>query len=418
MNIAESIKIAFRSLSANKLRAALTMLGIIIGVAAVITLLSVGQGVQVLVQEQIQSIGSNLLFVVPGNLSAQSSRNAGSAMATSTINTLTYGDAKAIADPQRVPDVQAVAVESFINTTVVYRDRGIRTSVSGTTVNYPQVRNHKVAEGTFFSEEDFNGGSRVAVLGHSAAEALFPDGYAVGQTIKIKGISFRVIGVLASKGGTGFGGVDDSVFVPLTTFHTKLTQRRSASGDYVVSAIYAQAVSESRMEAAMEQIAQLLRDRHGILYESDDDFTVINQKDILNIFGEITSILTIFLGAIAAISLLVGGIGIMNIMLVSVTERTREIGLRKAVGARRRDVLWQFLIEAMVLSLAGGFIGIALGAVGSQLVGQLSGSLQPVITVSTVLLATGFSAAVGLFFGIYPASRAAALNPIDALRYE
>jgi putative ABC transport system permease protein len=414
MNLLESVRISFASLRANKLRAALTMLGIIIGVAAVITLLSVGQGVQVLVQEQIQGIGSNLLFVAPGNLSGQSSGN----FMASTTNTLTYGDAKAIADPYLAPDVAAVSVESMLNTTVVYRNHSIRTSVSGTTVNYPQVRNSAAAYGAFFSEEDFNGNSRVAVLGWSAAEALFPEEYGVGQSIKIKGISFRVIGVLESKGGTGFGSADDSIFVPLTTFHTKLVQRRAPSGEYIVSVIYAQAVSETRMTSAMDQITQVLRDRHGIVYTSDDDFTVINQEDILSIFGQITGVLTIFLGAIAAISLLVGGIGIMNIMLVSVTERTREIGLRKAVGAKRRDILWQFLIEAMVLSLAGGIVGLLIGAMGSQLVGRLEPSLKPVVSVSTVLLATGFSAAVGLFFGIYPASRAASLNPIDALRYE
>ena len=414
MKIVKLLPQVASSLTANKLRTGLTMLGIIIGVGAVITLLSVGQGVQVLVQEQIQGIGSNLLFVAPGNLSAQSS---GNFMAAGT-STLTYGDAEAIADPLLVPAVEAVTVESMLNSTVVYRSRSIRTSVSGTTPNYTQVRNSAVAYGSFFNSEDFNGNSRVAVLGWSAAEALFPEEYGVGQAIKIKGISFRVIGVLESKGGNGFSSADDSIFVPLTTFHTKLVQRRAPSGEYIVSVIYAQAVSEDRMDAAMEQITQVLRDRHGIVYASDDDFTVINQKDILSIFGQITGVLTIFLGAIAAISLLVGGIGIMNIMLVSVTERTREIGLRKAVGAKRRDILWQFLIEAMVLSLAGGIVGLLIGTLGSQLVSRLEPALKPVTTLSTILLATGFSAAVGLFFGIYPASRAASLNPIDALRYE
>jgi putative ABC transport system permease protein len=414
MNIFESVRLAFGSLGANKLRAALTMLGIIIGVGAVITLLSVGQGVQVLVQEQIQGIGSNLLFVVPGSLSAQSHGG----LTSSAGGSLTYGDAEAIADPLLVPDVAGVTVESMTTTTVVYRNRSIRTSVSGTTPSYPLVRNSPVAEGDFFSAEDFHGNSRVAVLGWSAADALFPEEYAVGQSIKIKDITFRVIGVLQAKGGTGFGSADDSIFVPLTTFHTKLVQRRAPSGEYIVSVIYAQAVSESRMESAEQQITELLRERHRIIYTTDDDFTVINQEDILSIFGQITGILTIFLGAIAAISLLVGGIGIMNIMLVSVTERTREIGLRKAVGAKRRDILWQFLIEAVVLSLAGGIVGMLLGVVGAQLVARLEPSLNPVMTVSTVMLATGFSAAVGLFFGIYPASRAASLNPIDALRYE
>jgi len=414
MNLIESIRIAFTSLSANKLRSALTMLGIIIGVGAVITLLSVGQGVQATVQEQIQSVGSNLLFVVPGNLGGQSSGS----FSANLPDSLTYGDAMAIADPAIAPDVAAVSVEFIRNTTVVYRNRDVRTSVNGTTPNYPEVRSFHPAGGQFFTEEEFNGNSRVAVVGKSVADALFVDEYPVGQTIKIKGVAFRVIGVMESKGGTGMRDLDDYVFIPLTTAQSKLFQRRSPSGDYYVSVIYAQASSEKRMQAAMEQVTKVIRERHDIVYASEDDFTVINQKDILNIFGQITGILTIFLGAIAAISLLVGGIGIMNIMLVSVTERTREIGLRKAVGAKRRDILWQFLIEAMALSTAGGIVGMILGGAGAQLVGQLSDAIHPVINVSTVALATGFSAAVGLFFGIYPASRAGSLNPIDALRYE
>jgi putative ABC transport system permease protein len=415
MNLLESVRMALTALASNKLRAALTMLGIIIGVAAVITLLSVGQGVQITVQQQIQGIGSNLLFVVPGNLTGnQSMRN----IRTNAGGSLSYGDAKAIADPARAPDIAQVTVEYSRNASVVFKGREVTTSVSGTMPNYPNVRNFHPQIGRFFTQEEFVGDSRVAVIGKSVADSLFPDVYPIDQVIKIQQVPFRVIGVLESKGGSGFGDADNVVMVPLTTAQTKLFQRRTTSGDYVVSMIYAQARSESRMDAAMQEVAQILRDRHNIIYSGEDDFTVINQKDILSIFGQITGILTLFLGAIAAISLLVGGIGIMNIMLVSVTERTREIGLRKAVGAKRRDVLWQFLIEAMVLSLAGGLTGILIGALGSQLIGRLSTDIQPVTTLTTVLLATGFSAGVGLFFGIYPASRAASLNPIDALRYE
>ncbi len=414
MNFLESFRIAITSLTSNKLRASLTMLGIIIGVAAVITLLSVGQGVQVTVQEQIQSIGSNLLFIVPGNISAQQ----GQGFRPGSSSLLTYGDAQAIADPTRVPAVAQVSPVYSRSGPVVFRGREVNTSIDGTTPNYSEVRNFRPEIGRFFTEEEFNGDSRVAVIGSSVAEALFEDEYPLEQTIKVNQVPFRVIGVLESKGGSGFGDTDNVVLIPLTTAQKKLFQRRSPSGDYIVSVIYAQAVSEDSIDEAIEQITHVLRERHNIIYSGEDDFTIINQKDVLNIFGEITGILTIFLGAIAAISLLVGGIGIMNIMLVSVTERTREIGLRKAVGAKRRDILWQFLIEAVVLSMTGGAVGILIGAIGSQLVGRLSDQLNPVISVSTILLATGFSAAVGLFFGIYPANRAASLNPIEALRYE
>jgi putative ABC transport system permease protein len=274
-------------------------------------------------------------------------------------------------------------------------------------------------EGQFLTEEDLIGGSRVAVIGQTVLAKLFPDGRdAIGQVIKLNRVQFRVTGVLEKKGGTGFGDQDNVVLIPFTTAQAKLFQQRSRSGDYLTTSIYAQAVSELRMAEASDQIANILRDRHGIVYLADDDFTVVNQTDLLNIFGEITSVLTIFLGAIAAISLLVGGIGIMNIMLVSVTERTREIGLRKAVGAKRRDIMGQFLMEAILLSLIGGLIGIALGASGARLVARLSSQLQPVVSLKAILLATGFSAAVGLFFGLYPSTGAASLNPIDALRYE
>jgi putative ABC transport system permease protein len=259
----------------------------------------------------------------------------------------------------------------------------------------------------------------VAVLGQSVVERLFPDGdYPLGQTVKINAVPFRVIGVMEEKGGSGFGDQDDMVFIPLTTAQARLFTDRTISGEYRVSVIYAAAISEEQMDAAAEQMSEVLRERHNIAYRADDDFTIISQSDIISIFGEITGVLTIFLGSIAAISLLVGGIGIMNIMLVSVTERTREIGLRKAVGAKRRDILLQFLIEAIVLSMIGGLVGLGLGIVGGQVVSRLADELAVVVTPQSILLAIGFSAAVGLFFGIYPATRAARLNPIDALRYE
>ncbi len=415
MNLTSSIRIALRGLSSNKLRSALTMLGIVIGVGAVITLLSVGQGVEQYIAQQFQSIGSNLLFVVPGQLQ----QTPGALRRGSASQGLTYGDALAIADPFNVPDVVAVAPELGRFTAVTAGKRDALPQVLGVTPVYTSVRNWEVVLGEFIDKDALVTQSRVAVLGQTLAERLFPDeDYPIGQTIKIGAVPFRVIGVMEEKGGSGFGDQDNAVFVPLTTAQARIYRDRTISGEYRVSVIYAAAVSEDRMEAAANQIADLLRQRHNIAYRDDDDFTVINQSDIISIFGEITGVLTIFLGSIAAISLLVGGIGIMNIMLVSVTERTREIGLRKAVGAKRRDILLQFLIEAVVISTIGGFVGLGLGIAGAQLVSRLAEELTAVTSVQSVLLAIGFSAAVGLFFGIYPATRAARLNPIDALRYE
>ncbi|GAB4567631.1 MAG: ABC transporter permease [Anaerolineae bacterium] len=414
MNLMESVRIALRALSSNKLRSALTMLGIIIGVGAVITLVSVGKGVENYVTSQFQSIGSNLLFVVPGRLD-----EAGPPGARRSGQPLTMSDVEAIADPLNVPDAAAVAPELSRYTAVSRGKQDAYPQVAGVTPEYAQVRNWYPALGSFITEEDVETHARVAVLGQTVLEKLFDENeYPLGQTIKINGIPFRVVGVMEERGGSSFGDEDNAVFVPLTTAQTRLFPSRSINGDYQVSVIYVQAVSEDRMEAAQEQITEILRRQHGITYRDDDDFTVINQADLISVFGEITGVLTMFLGAIAAISLLVGGIGIMNIMLVSVTERTREIGLRKAVGAKRRDILTQFLIEAVVLSLIGGAMGIVLGAVGAEIVSRLAEGLKATVTPQAILLATGFSAAVGLFFGIYPATRAARLNPIEALRYE
>ena len=419
MKITEAIRLALRALATNKLRSALTMLGIIIGVGAVITLLSVGQGVQTLVTEQLQSIGTNLLFVVPGNIGAGGQAQFRAAARSS----LTLADANAIADPLNAPSVARVAPELLSTTTVSFGKKNLRLSVSGVTPAYEAVRNSPVAQGAFITESDLAGGSRVAVLGSRAAEKLFGSIYPIGQTIKINAVPFKVVGVLAAKGGgggPGGGNQDEVVLVPMSTAHRRLfTARfRDPRGEPLVSVIYVQVVSEDLMPQATDEIGRLLRIRHNIKYQDEDDFTVINQKDLLAIFGQITGVLTIFLGAIAGISLLVGGIGIMNIMLVSVTERTREIGLRKAVGAKRRDILSQFLIESVIMSVIGGLIGIGLGAGGALLVSRLAQDLKAAVTWDSVLLATSFSAAVGLFFGIYPATRASRLNPIEALRYE
>jgi len=411
MTLTESIRIALRALLSNKMRSILTMLGIIIGVGAVIALMSVGKGVEQFVSESFEGLGSNLLFVFPGSLEGSSS---------SKPAELTMGDYQALADPFLVPDAAAVSPELSSRSDVVFGRRDIRTDIAGVMPNYLTLRNLEVREGAFVSESDVNARSRVAVLGSKTYEKLFEEGaYPIGQTIKINRIAFKVIGVMEEKGGSSFGSADNTVYVPLTTAQGRLYPWwRNRKGEPLLSTIYVQAVDETMIDAVLEQITDVLRQRHRISFRDDDDFSIISQTDIVSIFGDITGLLTFYLGVIAGISLLVGGIGIMNIMLVSVTERTREIGIRKAVGAKKRDIRMQFLMEAMVLSLLGGLIGITLGVVASQILDALAEQLTTAVTADIILLSTGISAMVGLFFGIYPASRAAALNPIDALRYE
>ncbi|MCS7283712.1 MAG: ABC transporter permease [Anaerolineae bacterium] len=412
MNLAESLRVALRALGANKLRSALTMLGIVIGVAAVITLMAAGTGVQVFVTEQFQGIGSNLLFVLP---------NVGQGRgmdARSIPRPLTIGDARALADPLRLPDVARVAPQLDRTGTVAAGGRQMVTTIQGVTPEFAAVRKWEPIVGDFFTQQDLEGRARVAVLGQTVAETLFPENpFPIGETIRINGVPFRVIGVMEEKGGT-FSDQDNTVFVPLTTAQSRLFSARAPNGEYRVSYILVEAVSAERMDAAAEQIRAVLRERHRIVFEDEDDFIVLSQADLIQTFGNITGVLTIFLGAIAGISLLVGGIGIMNIMLVSVTERTREIGLRKAVGARRRDILVQFLIEAVVLALAGGAVGIAIGFLGAQVISLLVKDFRSIVTPQAVLLATLVSAAVGLASGMYPAWRASRLHPIEALRYE
>ncbi len=416
MKILESVRIALRALAANKMRAALTMLGIIIGVGAVITLMSAGEGVSVYITEQFQSMGSNLLFIMPGSM--EQSRFAMPGMVTGGAE-LTLGDAQALQDPIRAPDVAAVCPEQFNSTVVSTGKRETVATVLGVPPVFREVRNWPPEVGDFIAQDDMNSRARVALLGKTVVENLFPDNpYPLDEMVKINGVPFRVIGILIEKGGSQMGDEDNVVLVPLTTAQTRLFPSRSRSGEYKVNVIIVEVVGEERIQAAKDEVAAILRERHHIDFSDDDDFSIISQEDILNVFGQITGVLTAFLGAIAGISLLVGGIGIMNIMLVSVTERTREIGLRKAVGARRRDILWQFLIEAMTLSLVGGMIGIGLGVLGAAIISALIDGFRAVVTPQSVILATTFSAAVGLFFGIYPARRASLLNPIDALRYE
>ena len=413
MNPWQGVLTALDSLTANKLRSALTILGIVIGVAAVIALVSIGRGAQAQITSQIQSIGTNLVFVRPGSI-----QQGGVAAGAGSAATLTQEDAETL---YSVPGVAGVAPEVNGAAQVTYLGQNTRTRVVGVTPDYLAVRGLSLADGEFVSQANVTARSSVVVLGSAVADTLFDgSGGVVGQTVRLNGQPYRVIGVLTSKGGTGFGSQDDQVLVPLTTAQTRLTGSNRFRGANVINQINVQAASADQVQSVIDGITEVLRERHGTV-EGEDDFIVQNQQDQLSALTSVTTTLTLFLGGIAGISLLVGGIGIMNIMLVSVSERTREIGVRKALGARRRDILYQFLVESAVLSLVGGFIGIAVGWIIARLMGrvQLGGSaITPVVSLDSILLATGFSIAVGLFFGIYPATRAASLEPVEALRYE
>jgi putative ABC transport system permease protein len=414
VNLVASLSVALRGISANKIRSFLTVLGIVIGIASVISLMSVGRGAEAQITEQIESIGTNLIFVQPGAASTGSVKSAQGSAAT-----LTLEDAEAIANPANVPSAALVAPELSTFAQVVAGGENVKTRIVGVTPEYEEVRNFGVADGEFITGHDVQARSMVCVLGSNVAEDLFGSLDPIGQSVKVSRRPFRVAGVLESKGGTGFGSQDDMVIIPITTAMYRLMPQRTSTGGHRVNVINVRAIDEGEVDAAAEQIAALLRERHRITGE--DDFTITSQQDILGAMQEVTGVLTILLGSIAGIALLVGGIGIMNIMLVSVAERTREIGIRKAVGARRRDILMQFLLESAVLSLSGGVIGVLGGWGLSLLISRVSiggGTIATMITPDIIILAVSVAVAIGLFFGSYPATRAARLNPIDALRYE
>ncbi len=408
MNLTQSIFEALESLNANKLRSGLTILGIVIGVGAVIAMLGVGRGAEATITGSISDIGTNLLFVMSGG--SEDIRNP---------RPLTLSDAAAIADPFLAPSVAAVAPAIQGGAVLTANGEQMQASVTGTTPEYFTMRNYELIEGDFFTEADRLGHASVVVIGPDIADELFGhrDGL-VGETIRINGQPFRIIGVLVSKGGGMMGSQDADVIMPLETAQVRVLQR---SDRQRVGMILVQVVDADSVAQATEEVAQILRQRHRTPVGADD-FTIFSQQDFIGLAQTVTGVLTVFLGGIAGISLLVGGIGIMNIMLVSVTERTREIGLRKALGARKRDILIQFLTESSLLSLIGGVIGIFLGWLIAFIVGRIAAGsgtpLNPAIGLDSILLATIFSAAVGLFFGIYPANRAANLEPVEALRYE
>ncbi len=403
MDILESIKMALTTLIANKLRSSLTMLGIIIGIASVIAMIGIGEGAQRLAAEQFESLGPNVLFITAGT---QSSRR----HTTNLPKTLVFADAEAIA--VEVPSITSVAPQINARELVVYRNKSLNTGLVGATPSFLSVRSFDVARGRFLSDNDIKRDNRVVVLGSEIAQKLFGNRNPIGQQIRVKNVSFLVIGLMQAKGSFLGNNQDDIAYIPLSTMASRIVGQTSPYG-IELTFISASAKNESNIRAAQFQITNLLRLRHKITVE--DDFNVQTQKDVLDIIGNITGGLTIMLGAIAGISLVVGGIGIMNIMLVSVTERTHEIGLRKAIGASQQDILIQFMIEAVILSALGGLIGTLIGSGGTLLIGLLS-PLKATISPLAILISLSVSGAIGLFFGVFPARQAAKLDPIVALR--
>ncbi|MEW6457108.1 MAG: ABC transporter permease [Acidobacteriota bacterium] len=405
MNIYNIIKVAFRSLRKNKMRTFLTMLGIIIGVAAVIAMISIGQGANASVQENIRKMGSNLLIVFPGSFHRGGVRGG-----MGTVISLKEDDVKALLEESKSISMASPTVRTGAQ--VVYGNMNWATGVEGVYPDFFYIREWPLVSGRSFTMQDVHGQTKVCVIGKTVYEKLFGNEDPIGKIIRIKKLPFTVIGALASKGQSGgWRDQDDVIFAPLYTVQRKMM------GITNINTIHLSVISKDMMNDAKEEIRQVLRKRHKLLPSQDDDFTIMSQTEISEAAESTTRIMTILLGSIASISLLVGGIGIMNIMLVSVTERTREIGIRMAVGAKERDILVQFLIESVVLSLIGGIIGMIVGIFSSEMISYFA-KWPTLISSQAILLAFLFSSGVGIFFGFYPAKKASSLNPIDALRYE
>ena len=410
MFLLATIRIALRALRVNKLRAALTMLGIIIGVGAVITMVAVGSGAASRIEEQIASIGSNLLMVLPG-----AATSGGMRMGFGSTMTLSEDDGKAIAT--EIPGVVTASGSMRGVAQIVFGNQNWSTAIQGTMPDYLVIRDWDLDDGRFFTPEDVDGATKVAVLGQTVKESLFGDGEAIGQIIRIKKVPFTVVGILTRKGQSTWGqDQDDVVLIPLSTAKKRVLGVSQANAR-MVGVIQIKVASADLLTDVQQQVMDLLRQRHHLQPYQDNDFDVRNLAESFAAQAEASRTMTLLLGAIASVSLLVGGIGIMNIMLVSVTERTREIGLRMAVGARSRDILTQFLIEAVTLALIGGILGILLGVGGSQLIAYLA-KWSTLITTTAIFGAFGSAAMIGIFFGYYPARKAAYLDPIEALRYE
>jgi len=405
MHVLKTTRVALQALGRNKMRSFLTALGIIIGVGAVIAMVSIGQGAKLEVEKRFSEMGTNLLFVRPGSLSFRGRHGGGG-----TYENLTDADSDAIL--QQCNDVTYVSPSVNTRAQVIYQNKNWNTSIYGTGANYPIIRNWEIEDGSYFSEQQVKSGQKVCILGNEVNQNLFEGAYAIGQVIRLKKIPFRVIGTMKSKGESGgWFNQDDVIFIPYTTAQMRLL------GTNFIQSIDVSAASMEKTAQAQAQIEEVLRIRHKIAPGAEDDFNVRNMSDIAEGAAESTKILTILLGGIASISLLVGGIGIMNIMLVSVTERIREIGIRMSVGAREKDILLQFLTEAVVLSILGGALGIVLGIGSSKLISHFS-PMSTLVSYGSIALAFIFAGSVGIFFGFYPARKASKLDPIDALRYE
>jgi putative ABC transport system permease protein len=407
MNFLAIVRVAARALGRNKLRTALTMLGIIIGVGAVIVLVSIGQGAQSMVLDQISSMGTNMMYIMPGNLNF-----GGAALGAGASNTLTDDDVNAM--EREIPTIAAASPLMNATGQLVFGNQNWFVRIQGSNDKFPEIRTWKIERGEFFTEADVRSATRVIVLGKTVADRLFAGVDPIGETIRVRNLPFRVVGVLSEKGQSMVGqDQDDTAIMPYTTVQKKLLGRQL---NFINQAMVS-AVSQDATSVTQKQIQQLLRQRHKLGAGDSDDFFVRNMTDAAQTFTQLTTIMTLLLGSIAAISLVVGGIGIMNIMLVSVTERTREIGIRMAVGARPNYVRMQFLTESLVLSLMGGLIGILIGAALSILVSKILG-WPTLVSALSVLISFGFATVIGIFFGYYPAHKAAALDPIEALRYE
>jgi len=405
MNLLFTMKTAFMALLRNRLRSGLTMLGIIIGISSVIVMISVGQGAKASIENQIKSMGTNMLMVMSGSMKSMGQRQA-----AGSSQTMTPEDVEAIL--KECPAVLNATPNVSSSGSLVYGNANWTSSLLGVSPDYFIIRDWQTSSGTVFTESDVNGANKVCVLGTEVVANLFPNEDPIGKMIRIKGIPFKVVGVMVSKGQAAMGpNQDDTVIIPYTTLMKRILNQTNISG------IMVSAVSQDQISDAKEQITELLRARHRIKKGGEDDFFIGSQTDMTNKATSIANVMTLLLGSVASISLIVGGIGIMNIMLVSVRERTREIGIRMALGARSRDILLQFMVEAFVLSLIGGLVGIILGVSGAMLISKIA-KWSTYISFISIVLSIGFSSAIGIFFGFYPARMAAQLNPIEALRFE